>query len=312
MSDVINNNSGAITVQFNLFHSEKHAEVNGIEMGVLDSGIPYLTGRGLERMCGVTHGPFHRLTSNWLEEKEKPRGKEILKLLHSHGYFEENIFIRTEFEGREVTAFTEPVCLAFLEYYAFVADEKREQAQNAFRTLAKTKFREFIYQAIGYNPNQSLIDSWKHFHDRTDLTMDAAPSGYFGIYREIASMIIPMIRNGVIISDKVVPDISVGLAWSNYWKTTKLSEKYGEPVSYNHLYPDYYPQSKSNPQEAKAYPEEALGAFRAWLKSNYISNKFPKYLLDKTKQGKIQHNTANTVIKAFGGEELPYPSKKIK
>ena len=63
-----------ITEQMPLFHIEKQVEIDSIEMGVLDSGVPYLTGRGLERMCGVGHGPFHRLTTNWQEEKNKPRG----------------------------------------------------------------------------------------------------------------------------------------------------------------------------------------------------------------------------------------------
>ncbi|WP_145586587.1 hypothetical protein [Yersinia kristensenii] len=143
---------GANPIQPDLFHVERQIEIDGVEMGVLENGVPYLTGRGLERMCGLGHGPFHRLTSNWQEEKHKPRGQEIQKLLDSYNYQEDELFIRAEMNGREVTAFSEPVVMSLIEYYAYVADEKRDQAAHAFRTLARTKFREFVYQAVGYNP----------------------------------------------------------------------------------------------------------------------------------------------------------------
>jgi len=295
---------GATQIELPLFHVEKQAVVNDIEMGVLESGVPYLTGRGLERMCGVGHGPFFRLTSNWKEEKLKPRGKAISKLLKEAGYTEDSLFIRAEQNGIEITAFTEPVCLALLEYFAFVSDDPREQAIKAFRTLAKTKFREFVYEAVGYHPEHKVLDSWKHFHDRIDMTLDAAPEGFFGVFREIAIMIVPMIRAGIIISDRVVPDISVGKAWSNYWTENNFDDVYGKRTKYDHEYPLYYPQSKSNPQPSFAYPDTALGIFRAWLKQHYITNKFPKYLLGQAKKGSMTIGLANKAIEAFTPKQL--------
>jgi len=304
---------GATPIQQSLFHVEKQAIVNDIEMGVLESGVPYLTGRGLERMCGVGHGPFHRLTSNWNDEKLKPRGKAILKLLEESNYTEDSLSVRAEQNGVEITAFTEPVCLALLEYFAFVSDEPREQAVKAFRILAKTKFREFVYEAVGYKPDQKILDSWKHFHDRVDMTLDAAPDGFFGVFREIAIMIVPMIRAGIMISDKVVPDISVGKFWSAFWEENKLSETYGERTKYPHEYPLYYPQSKSNPQPSFAYPDSALGVFRAWLKKNYITTKFPTYLLGQTKKGTVPIGIANQAIEAFNGKAIEHKApKKLK
>jgi hypothetical protein len=238
---------------------------------------------------------------------------QITKLLHANNYFEEELFIRGEFGGREITAFTEPVCMAFLEYFAFVSEEPREQAINAFRTLARSKFREFIYDAVGYSPEIKVLDSWKHFHDRTDLTMDVTPFGYFGVFREIAIMIVPMIRTGIMVSDRVVPDISVGKAWSSYWEENKLSAKFGDRRKYEHEYPDYYPQSKSNPQPSFCYPNSSLGVFREWLQQNYIATKFPKYLLGQTNKGSIAYDVANKAAQAFGGDALPEPkSKRIK
>jgi hypothetical protein len=173
-------------IQQELFHVEKQAEINGVEMGVLENGIPYLTESGLARMCGIDRKVLNRMAINWREERKKPRGRQIDELLHQSNYFEETLFLKSEHRNIEINAYTEPVCLALLEYYAFLADEKRDEAINAFRSLARTTFRVFIYQAVGYSPDQQLLDSWKHFHDRTDMTLDAAPVGYFGVFREIA------------------------------------------------------------------------------------------------------------------------------
>jgi hypothetical protein len=312
-----NNNLMAITpvlgtspIQGSLFHVEKQIEFQDVEMGVLESGVPYLSGRGLARMIGIDHAPFHRLVTNWNEERHKPRGKTIDKLLEQAGYTEDTLFLRAEFKGQEVNAFTEPVCMAFLEYYAFLADEKRQKAIDAFRSLAKLRFREFVYQAVGYSPEQKTLDSWKHFHDRVDMTLDAVPDGYFSVFREIAAMIVPMIRAGIMISDRVVPDISVGKAWSNYWEENRLSETHGARTKYDHEYPLYYPAAKSNPQPSFAYPDSALGVFRSWLRQHYIVTKFPTYLLGQTKKGTVPLALANKALEAFSGKTLQDKSKK--
>ncbi len=291
-------------VQGDLFHVEKQTTIDGVEMGVLESGVPYLTESGLARMCGIDRKVLNRLGANWIEEQEKPRGKEIAKLLEDSGYEGDGLFLKSEHNGSEINAYTEPVCLALLEYYAFVTDEPRKEAVRAFRTLARITFRKFIYDAVGYSPEQRVLDSWKHFHDRVDMTADAVPFGYFSIFKEIAAMIVPMIRAGIMISDRVVPDISVGKAWSAYWEEQNLSDNHGERTKYDHEYPLYYPQSKSNPQPSFAYPDSALGIFRHWLRQNYIVNKFPTYLLGQTKKGTVPLAIANKAIEAFSSAQI--------
>jgi hypothetical protein len=289
--------------QGELFHVEKQAEINGIEMGVLENGMPYLTESGLARMCGIDRKVLNRLAINWSEEKLKPRGQKIDALLIEDGFLGSELYLPSEHRGVAINAYTEPVCLALLEYYAFVTDEPREQAVRAFRTLAKTTFRTFIYDAVGYSPTQQAIDSWKHFHDRLDMTMDSVPEGYFSIFREIASMIVPMIRGNIIISDKVIPDISVGKAWSEYWKTNDLIQ-YGDRIKYDHDYPLYYPQAKSNPQPAYAYPENIVGLFRAWLRREYITKKLPTYLTGQIRKGTLEKHTAAKVIESFAPKRI--------
>lgn len=293
-----------LTVQNVLFHVEKQIEIDGVEMGVLENGIPYLTESGLARMCGIDRKVLNRLAIGWEDEKFKPRGKQIAQLLEQSSYTESSLFLESENRGIKINAYIEPVCLALLEYYAFVIDEPRKEAVQAFRALARTTFRKFIYDAVGYSPEHAILDKWKHFHDRIDMTQNAAPIGYWGVFKEIAVMIVPMIRAGIMISDKVVPDISVGLAWSDFWKKNKLSEAYGERTRYDHEYPEYYPQSKSNPQPSYAYPNAALGIFRDWLQEHYILTKFPKYLLGQSSKGKLPIQTANKTIEAFIGKGL--------
>lgn len=293
-------------VQQVLFHVEKQTEIDGVEMGVLENGIPYLTESGLARMCGIDRKVLNRLAAGWEDERFKPRGRQINQLLAQGGYSEPVLYLESEHRGSKVNAYTEPVCLALLEYYAFVIDEPRQEAVRAFRALARITFRKFIYDAVGYNPEHVELDKWRHFHDRVDLTLDAAPAGHWGVFREIAIMIVPMIRGGVMISDRVVPDISVGRAWSEYWQESGLERKYGARTRYDHSYPDYYPQSKSNPQPSFAYPNAALGEFREWLQQNYILNKFPKYLLGQASKGSLKIEAANKVMASLGGQRLEY------
>ena len=161
--------------QLELFHVERQIEIDGVEMGVLDNGIPYLTESGLARMCGIDRKVLNRLAINWVEERTKPRGRQISELLVHSGYSEDSLFLKSEHKGNEINAYTEPVCLAMLEYYAFLAEEKRDEAVKVFRSLARITFRTFIYKATGYSPDQKILDSWKHFHDRIDMTLDAVP-----------------------------------------------------------------------------------------------------------------------------------------
>lgn len=291
-----------------MLHSEIHkTSSDGIEMGVLENGMPYLSQRGLVKMSGIARTSFQNLSSNWKNEKESGTGFEINKLLLEAGYNEDELFIEVEVGGRKTYAYTEPVCLAILEYYAFDAKKKSDVAQNSFRTLSKAGFRVFVYQYTGYKPQHQHLDSWKHFHDRIDLVYNKVPKGYYCMFREIAGMIVSLIRQNILVNDKIIPDISVGQHWAKYWKSGGFDAKFGNRVEYSHNYPDYYPQSKSNPQPAKAYPNESLHIFRQWFEETYLISKFPKYILNQSKQGKIELNIAN---KAIDSVSLPMLDKK--
>lgn len=290
-----------IPIQGELLLVECQAVIDDVEMGVLNTGEPYLTGRGLARMCGIDHTALLRLATNWQDEQFKPRGKKIIQLLSRSNYpIQKGLFQQASLNGQPIHAYTEPVCLAILEYYAFEASEKKERAQNTFRLLAARKFREFIYEAVGYHPYNQNLGSWKQFHDRLSLIYDSVPTGYFGIFKEISDMIVHLGQAGLYIDSSFVPDISVGLAWSKYWKDSGLDAIYGERIHYQHNYPEYFPQAKSNPQEPWCYPETALGEFRRWLRDNYIKGgKFSKYINGKVRDKELPPEFGKKAIEAY-------------
>lgn len=64
----------------------KELEVDGVQMGVRSDGTPYLTMRGLARMCDIDHSVLNRLANNWHDERLKPRGQRIAQLLAAQGH----------------------------------------------------------------------------------------------------------------------------------------------------------------------------------------------------------------------------------
>jgi hypothetical protein len=121
--------------QPDLFQVYCQTEIDGVEMGVLSNGVPYLSGRGLARMCGIDHAVLHRMAANWNDEKHKPRGSYIATILGHMGFFGESLYSKALLGGVEVNAYTEPVCMAILEYYAF--NDKRDQAYTSSNNQIK-------------------------------------------------------------------------------------------------------------------------------------------------------------------------------
>ena len=265
----------------------KEVEFDGVAMGVLSDGTPYLHLRGLAKLCGIDSGMLSRLVGSWSEERSKPRGTRIAELLGEQGFSGDALHLMTMGPTGETPAYTDAVCMALLEYYAFDAKQTNpEVAQRNYRLLARKSFRTFIYDGCGYNPDAHIPESWRTFHERI-LLNDQMPLGYFSIFREIADLVVHMIKGGCKLDDHTVPDGSVGMVWSNYWNKEGLARTYGERTKYPHNFPDWFPQAAANPVGAWIYPVEALGAFRRWLYQEYLAQdgSFQKYLGSKVKQG---------------------------
>lgn len=283
----------------------KQVEIDGVGMGVLSDGTAFLTGRGLARLCGVTHAQIQRLSAEWIEGVSKLRIETVKELLRQRGIQPgEKPYICLDQRSGQFFAYPDFVCLAILEYYAFEASEPQPDARKNFRLLAGAALREFIYKEVGYDPTNSVPDAWKQFHDRISLTYNSVPRGHFGIFKEMADMIVTLGQSGLHIDSKFVPDISVGLAWAKYWIANSLDDKYGQRIQFPHRYPNYFPQARSNPQDCWCYPESALGEFRKWLRDIYIGQgKFRKYITGQVEKRELPVSFAQLAIAAYEGED---------
>ncbi len=287
---------------------KQEAVINGIEMGVLDNGIPYLTQNGLANVCGVQRLRIKEITDEWAQSVEngifkKGRMTFIGTYLLNEGFTDEKLYIPIIRNGVEYHAYPDVVCMAILEYYAFEAKQaESETAIRSYRELAKKGLKTFIYKALKYQPE----DPWRHYHDRVSLLKDKGtiPDGYFIIFNEIAGMMVDLINAGLAINQHTVPDGSVGSCWARHWKAKGLATEFGERVDCEHYYPEDFLQASSNPQIINAYPDSALSEFRRWFKHEYLTTKFPPYILKKSNVLPGGTEDANRLIEAFKKSEL--------
>lgn len=284
---------------------QKQVEIDGVGMGVLSDGTPFLTGRGLARLCGVRHFAIQELTSEWEEEVQKPRVTAIKKILESHGTVLDKPYIAVSQRSGTFFAYSDAFCLALLEYYAFDAGSNvKELAVANYRQLAGQALRDFIYTQVGYDPNAQVPDAWRQFHDRVSLTYNSVPNGYFGIFKEMADMIVTLGQAGLHIDASFVPDISVGQHWAKHWCSNAMDEQFGNRIKFEHNFPEYFPQAASNPQEPWCYPDAALGEFRRWVREDYIgAGKFAKYVTGKVQQKQLPPSFAQIAVAAYSSDD---------
>lgn len=280
-------------------------EVNGVGMGVLTDGTPFLNIRGLARMCGVDHTMILRITEGWDNSPLKPREKRIREIVREQGFDDSVAFFGVMKNGTIHHAIPSAVCMAVLEYYALEAkSDNRDHALASYRILARKGFDDYIYDEVGYSPRSHQEMVWKQFHDRVSLTYSSTPAGYFCVFKEIADIFVTMIREGANIGPSFIPDGSVGSHWARYWAKENLAILHGERIKFDHYYPPNFPQALSNPQDVFCYPDEALGDFRKWMREVYIPEKMPVYLSDKVRQGSLPAKAATAAIEAFKAKQI--------
>jgi hypothetical protein len=220
-------------------------------------------------------------------------------MLLSHDVVVDLPYTPVKYSGRTIYAYPDRVCMAVLEYYAFAAGTNvQPEARANFRRLAAGGLKKFIYDRLGYKP-VSQQELWQQFHDRVSLNFDSVPTGYFSVFKEIASVLVTLISAGVNVGKQVVPDISVGQHWSRHWLDQDLEERFGQRQKYEHNYPEYFPQADANPQTPYCYPDAALGEFRRWLQDVYLEVKLPVYFQSKVKEGKVIGPVGEAAIQAL-------------
>jgi len=264
--------------------------IDDVEMGVLEDGTAFVSGRSLAKLCGVAPSAIFAQADNWNAGK---RDGKLAKKLTEAGIKSLYVPIPNPTGGNILHAYTADVSTVFLDYYAFDAVGYPEAVRN-YRALVAHGLREAIYAKVGYKPR----DIWKHFHDRTRLNQ--VPIGYFSVFHEMSKWVVLAIQGGLIFDHRNIPDISIGTTWSKEWKRENYEEIHGKRRRHPHEYPPDYPQSAANGAiDPWIYPLSALGDFWIWMQQEYVPNCFPRYL-----GGKVDAATAKKILAAVAPKEL--------
>lgn len=251
---------------------EVERTIGGVEMGVLQNGISYLTPAGLEEVAGAARSTVFEVSQEWEAAmnggvfSRRSRIAFFRDYLSENGYNDHHLYIEIIRNGSTYYAYPDVVCMAFLEYFAFETLSKNARAVENYRSFARFGFQEFVYKALGYTPP----DKWKYLHDRISILNGGAPESYFIVFNEVSGMIIDLINAGLSVSEKTIPDIGVEKGWGDHWTKSYLDDVYGARIT-----------ATSNPQLPWAYPNEALAEFRRWFRHEYLTTRFPRYMLTR-------------------------------
>ena len=284
-----------------------YAEADGMEMGILGDGTPYLTAAGLAHASGQTPSAIRCAT---VPRSGSGRAavayQRILALAAANGHHGETLYRDITIVGKPARVYSDAVCMAVLEYFAFEARSYTAHvAQRSYRLLARQSLRRFIYTRVGHNDQAVFSDSWQHLHDR--MVLNPLPPDYFSIFREITDLLIAVIQAGLALDRHTVPDISVGLRWGRYWADAELDRRYGPRCKHPHRFPadQSIAQSMASPVEVQAwiYPIQALGEFRAWMRDDYLPIFLAPYLASKARGGELAAAHVDPVLAAVNDNQ---------
>ena len=126
---------------------EVERRVSGIEMGVLENGIPYLTQKGLATTVGVARNTIFQITREWKESFDDPiqKGTRIGFLkdyLFRNEYDSRDLYIEIEKDNAPHYAYSDIVCMAVLEFMAFESKRPNSTALRHYRRLAPIRVSE--------------------------------------------------------------------------------------------------------------------------------------------------------------------------
>jgi hypothetical protein len=264
---------------------EVERTVGGVEMGVLQNGISYLTLSGLQEIAGDARSMVPEVSEEWeaaMQGGVFPRRGRIAffhDYLSENGYTHPHLYVEIIRNGSAYYAYPDIVCMAFLEYFAFEALRKNATAVENYRHFARSGFQEFVYKALGYTPP----DKWKYLHDRISILNESAPESYFTIFGEVSGILIELINADLSVSESTIPDIGVDKSWSDHWTKNYLDDVYGGRINYEQNNPANHPHAANKPQLPWAYPNEALAEFRRWFRHEYLTTRFPRYILTRAR-----------------------------
>jgi hypothetical protein len=235
--------------------------VAGIGMGVRPDGQVFLGDDGLARLCGVA---VHAL------QRHPP-------------------LVPVPLEGALLRVHGSEVCLAVLKAHAI--DSPR--AKNNRQLLEGAGLRDLVLAQTAYDPRNRLPLGWKQFQEQVSPSYDTMQPGFFGVFKEMADVIIALGQAGIHVSSSLVPDTSVGLAWSTHWVRSNFDAMHGPRRRHEHDDADLFPQSLSKLPERWRYPAAALDEFRRWLYAVFIGqSRFQRFRGADPRQAKLPVSVA--------------------
>ena len=80
---------------------ERETEINGVGMGVLGNGIPYLTQSGLAKVCDISRITLQELSAEWSSSIQgglftTNRMRFLSSYLFNKGFNDESLYIQVE------------------------------------------------------------------------------------------------------------------------------------------------------------------------------------------------------------------------
>ncbi len=258
-----------------------------LEVGVLADGTPFMSGRGLAKACGVSNGTLVGWGDTVPQVGEQHRAGKLAALLVTYGYGGERLFSRvtgtTPGGGRvTVSAYPHPVCMAFLDYYAFEAN--KEAARNSLRVLSDRQLPQFIQAQ--FSQGGMTADQWSHPTEPAASLpphRGTLPPDYFSLLHcgEAVLSLQTLLQQ----YSQVLYPIHIERAWHHYWAVQKLWIEHGPRVPYERRCLDQAPYvTVEGYITTYLYPCSALAAFQHWLAWVFIPDRSPSYLHRKQHQ----------------------------
>ena len=171
----------------------KFGNFDGFELGVLIDGIPFASAGGLAVLCGVTTKTITDVGQYVADSEDKFRAGKIAALLIEYAYQGDKLYEVHIHDGQEVYAYPEPVCMAFLEYYAYEAGQRcTQKAKNLARALMRKSFKDFVYELVGYKEtkrssfSEYVLSRFLIHHDVDEMPL---PDGYFCLFDKMIELL---------------------------------------------------------------------------------------------------------------------------
>lgn len=130
---------------------------------------------------------------------------------------------------------------------------------------------EWVVDWMSGKGTPTMRRSLPYHIERHLLNQGSVPAGYFSILQEMTlTLIAPLEQAGYTLPEKLVPDISQGIMFCKHLRDVHGIDTKALP-QYMHRYQD------GRVVSAKLYPEEILGAFRKFLREEWMPRQAAAY-----------------------------------